>query len=254
MLSAVRRSLIVCWCVVAALAPLPRRLAAEEEVAWVRQPLGDGEELVVGNPADYGVEAQWYLRRADGSIVEVELGGELGALPRVDWLLPSPDGELLALVSSNSCGNHLEVIDLRTLRSAGAYTVLREVDPWPGTIGEVAWDERDLVLESDIALTYAGAEGRVDSSLLLPSSELFVLRRGSWRVEALTFSASALGDHHLAKLDSEEREERHEAALALAALGEARFAPALRARLRHEEDRDVRGALRRALASLRPPR
>jgi hypothetical protein len=229
-------------------------LAGDNGIEWLRQPMGDGEELVVANAADYSFRAQWHLRGPDGTIHE--LVDAVGGLQKIDRLLPSPDGELLAVVSSGSCGNTLEVVELRALRTAGTYKVRREVDPFPGTIGEVAWDGDDLVLESDIALTHAGPDGRVDESLLLPSSEWFVLRRASWRLESVTFSTRDLVERLLAQLTQEERwEARAEAIRALAALAELKALPDVAAELAAVLNREptvaVRRELRRAIALLR---
>jgi hypothetical protein len=226
-------------------------LAADSEVTrrMLRLPLGGGEELVVANAAGHDTAGQWFLRRADGRLHD--LGEGLAAMHEVDSLLPSPDGMLLAVLSVGEGHPFLEVVDLHALRAQGDYLVVRDVDPYPGSIEISRWSDGDLVVGSDIALTYAGEDGRVSSSLLLAEREEFKLLRGSWEVEAVTFSAAELGDHQLAKLASGESWEREEAARALAALAEPRFVPALEGRLRRERDREVRRTLRQALAALR---
>jgi hypothetical protein len=226
--------------------------AEDDDVRWLREPLPDREELVVANTDDYALGAQWFLRGSDGRVRE--LGEGLAAMHEVYRLLPSPDGALLAVVSAGEGHPVLEVVGLRALQARGAFEALHTVDPYPGGIDVVRWSDDGLVVTSDIALTYRGADGRVDPSLLLAEREEFRLVPGSWRLVAITFSATELGDRALADLEHEESWRRGEAARVLAALGEARFLPALEQQLQREGNRDVRLALREALASIRRER
>ncbi len=111
-----------------------------------------------------------------------ELGRNLSALLAVDTLLPSPDGRFLAVLSHGEGHPWLEVVDLHRLLDRGRYAVLREVNPYPGTIVVEHWLADALVVRSDMPLDQADAEHPLRADQMLDQLRGFRLLHDGWRI------------------------------------------------------------------------
>ena len=161
------------------LLPVSMTYAADQEITLkqvcdknvIVRDIGNNEiVMIIMTPQDGG--SYWFLLKEYGNL---KLGENLSSFYQVDTLLPSPDGKYLAVTSVGEGHPMLEVVDLDVLRGQGKYTVLQELNPYPGVISIVHWDGSQLLLSSDVPLDEMKKGVDITADQLLPEDNRFSL-------------------------------------------------------------------------------
>lgn len=210
-------------------------------------PIGNDELLcVINTHSEDG--ARWFLLQ--GRHHNSEIGSNLSALHDVYQLMASPNYKYLAILSAGEGHPLIEIIELQTLRDQKKYTILHEIDPYPGTVWISAWENQRLIVESDVPLTLRKKDGRVDPNLLMPEVRRFALNTASGQIESIDFEITDLIQYYVTNLTDKQSSRRIEAAYALKALAYTPSLSTLEMLLRQEKHPDVIKAFQKAIKAL----
>jgi len=146
------------------------------------QDIGNNEiVMVIMTPQDGG--SYWFLLKEFGNF---KLGENLSSFYQVDCFLASPDGKYLAVTSVGEGHPLLEVVDLEVLRKQGKYKVLQELNPYPGVISILHWDDSQLILSSDAPLDEMKKGLDITTDQLLPEDKPFSLNIATGAIKRVT--------------------------------------------------------------------
>lgn len=147
---------------------------------------------VISNMAED--EPQWFLLKTDGN---TWFGSLEAAFNQIVAMKASTDGRFLAVLSVGEGHPLLEVIDLRKLLSEQQYTVLHEIDPYPGVIAIQEWQGNDLHVNCDMLLTRRDPKtGRVPSEWMLTASEVFAMNVLTGQISGISEGAKNPAQHY----------------------------------------------------------
>lgn len=110
--------------------------------------LGDQGQLLVLNLSDHS--QPWYL--LDGPSGSVSLGEQLAGFYQVHALSVSPDQRYLAVLSAAEGHPLVEVFDLPALLQQQSQTPLYQLNPYPGAIELIGWQQQSLLVASNVPL------------------------------------------------------------------------------------------------------
>lgn len=85
----------------------------------------------------------------------------------IDTLLVSPGGKYIALlIGQVEAGDIFDIIDAKGLATTGHYKIVKEINPYPGSIQKVIRWQGDtaIIIEADIKLTGLNKKAQLDDS------------------------------------------------------------------------------------------
>lgn len=209
----------------------------------------DGRMLCVinGNQDDPG--PRWFV--LGGFHQNRELASATSAFLTVHEMEPSADGRLLAVVSAAEGATILEVIDLPRLLDAGEWSVLCEVNPFPGQVSINSWRGGHLEVTSNVPLFLLDRKLPELQALLLPDHVPFLLNPVTGAMAGVSLTLPRLIRGLKIDLGSPLPAERQDAVRGLAALRQPDLIGCLRSALKTEKVKEVRQTIREALRSLK---
>lgn len=112
-------------------------------------PLSENEWLMIIRLRELA-ESHWFLLSASDN---QKLGVNISSMIEVADIVASPSGHYLAVISVGEGHPILEVVDAVKLKEQQEYHVIREINPYPGTMTIFKWEGETLIVESDVLLT-----------------------------------------------------------------------------------------------------
>jgi hypothetical protein len=160
------------------------------------EPLRDGNTILcVIHTNNEG--PQWFLLSSTGWNLNERIGSLSSAKGLITVLKASPNGKFLAVLSVAEGHPRLEIIDLKQLLSEKTYTVLQEINPYPGTIEILSWEGDLLQVSSDMLLTQMDKTSKqVPSELSLSWSETFSLNAITGVISGISEGAKNPAEHY----------------------------------------------------------
>jgi hypothetical protein len=140
---------------------------------------------------------QWFLLSSTGWNLNERIGSVSATQGLITALKASPDGKFLAVLSVSEGHPMLEVVDLKQLLSEKTYTVLQEINPYPGTIEILSWEGDLLQVSSDMLLTQMYPSSKqVPAELRLSWSETFSLQPITGKISGISEGAKNPAEHY----------------------------------------------------------